>query len=192
MKFIIEHMEPDVSEWSLLEYKHISEIVGKDNLIFTNVKKDKEKLIDLGKVYEKGLSELGKELGESMCLLDMDSDILLTTDDKNRFRYFVFGGILGDNPRQHRTKVLKDQLKCETRNLGKQQMSTNTAVYVTKKILDGTKFEEIKFGDELEIIMDEDDESGESVILPFRYVVENDKVILPDGLIDYLKNKKSI
>ena len=40
MKFIIEHLEPeeDISKWCFFEYEHISEIVGEDNLIFTNVK----------------------------------------------------------------------------------------------------------------------------------------------------------
>ena len=39
MKFIIEHLEKKLFEWCLIEYEHISKIVGKNNLIITNVKK---------------------------------------------------------------------------------------------------------------------------------------------------------
>ena len=35
MKFIIEHLEDEVWEWCILEYRHMSEFVGKENLIFT-------------------------------------------------------------------------------------------------------------------------------------------------------------
>jgi ribosome biogenesis SPOUT family RNA methylase Rps3 len=37
---VIEHCEPDVSKWLLLEYKHSVKIWGKNNTIFTNVKKN--------------------------------------------------------------------------------------------------------------------------------------------------------
>ena len=39
MKFIIEHLEPELYDWCLIEYEHISKIVGKENLIFTNINK---------------------------------------------------------------------------------------------------------------------------------------------------------
>ena len=57
-KFIIEHLEPRLWKWCLVEYRHISEIVGKRNLIFTNVKKLGEKLKDLGKVESKSVKEM--------------------------------------------------------------------------------------------------------------------------------------
>jgi len=194
MKFIIEHMEQEVYEWCLLEYKHISKIVGKDNLIITNVKKDKNKLRELGTVYEQSVVDILDKFPNT-CLLDMDAQQILSTKDKNEFQYFLFGGILGDNPRKHRTQELKKKVKTQTRNLGNKQMSTDTAVYVTKKILSGTKLVELRFADEVEIILNEDKESAESVILPFRYVLDEnrkEKVVLPDGLIDYLKKKKTI
>lgn len=192
MKFIIEHMEPELYQWCLLEYTHISKIVGKANLIFTNVKKDSDKLASLGTVYEQSIAELMPKLGGKMCLLDMDAKAALITEDKNKFQYFLFGGILGDNPRKHRTAELRLKIKPETRNLTNKQMSTDTAVYVTKKVLDGTKLGELRFADEVEIILEGDERGGESVILPFRYVIEDDNAVLPDGLIDYLKNKKSV
>ena len=45
MKFIIEHLEPELYKWCLIEYRHISEIVDKDGAIFTSInKKDANKL----------------------------------------------------------------------------------------------------------------------------------------------------
>ena len=41
MIYIIEHLEPKLWEWCILEYEHISQTVGKDNLWFTNIR-DKE------------------------------------------------------------------------------------------------------------------------------------------------------
>ncbi len=185
-------MEKEIYEWCLLEYTHISKIVKKENLIFTNVKKDKHKLEQLGKVYEKSISKMIKDFGDNICLLDMDAKQTLKTKDKHNFQYFLFGGILGDNPRKHRTQTLKSQVKTPTRNLGEIQMSTDTAVYVTKQILDGNKLTDLRYADEVEIILEGDQNEGESVILPFRYVIENNKVVLPDGFIEYLKKKKTI
>ncbi len=42
MKYIIEHLEPELFEWCLIEYEHISKLVNEDNLIFTNIKKQKD------------------------------------------------------------------------------------------------------------------------------------------------------
>ncbi len=44
MKFIIEHLEPELYPWCLIEYKHISKIVGKNNLIYTNINKEYKKI----------------------------------------------------------------------------------------------------------------------------------------------------
>ena len=41
--FIIEHLEPRLSKWCLIEYKHISEIAGKRNLWLANVKRESER-----------------------------------------------------------------------------------------------------------------------------------------------------
>lgn len=43
-----------------------------------------------------------------MCLLDMRGKETLSTNDKNLFKVFVFGGILGDNPPRDRTKELRE------------------------------------------------------------------------------------
>jgi len=40
-KFIVEHLDPRLWKWSLLEYSHISDFVGKKNMIFTNIKRER-------------------------------------------------------------------------------------------------------------------------------------------------------
>jgi ribosome biogenesis SPOUT family RNA methylase Rps3 len=182
MIYIIEHLDDEVYEWSLLEYKHISKTVGKENLWFTNVKKaDFGKLQDLGKVFSESVVSMGLT---RICLLDPSVPDRLKPSDKKEFDYVVFGGILGDNPPRGRTKALRTIPDVQLRNLGEEQMSTNTAVYVVKKIMDGTQFERIDFVDTLILPMDE----GEEVELPYRYVFENGEPILPEGLVDKLKN----
>ncbi len=190
MKFIIEHLEPKLYDWCLIEYEHISKIVGKNNLIFTNVnnKKEPNKLKKYGVIYNKSISELNLN---NLCILSQYSKKTLKSTDKNNFEYFVFGGILGDNPAKKRTNILINKLKhskvkFQTRNLGSKQMPTDTAVFVAKKILDGKKLSDFKFVDELEIEINE----NESVVLPFRYVVDNNKVIINEKLVEYLRRRK--
>ena len=113
MKYIVEHLEKNVYKWCLIEYTHISKIVGKENLIFTNVKKDKKKLEKLGEVREKSVKELNLK---NACVLDPNAEITLSSKD-NSFGYLIFGGILGDYPPKKRTKSeLSSKLDFEKRN----------------------------------------------------------------------------
>ena len=190
MKFIIEHLEPELYEWCLIEYEHISKIVGKEYLIFTNIKdkNDISKLKKLGKVFEKNISELNFK---NVCVMSQYSKNELVTNDKNKFKYFLFGGILGDNPAKKRTKDItnelkKSNIKFEERNLGNIQMPTDNAVFAAKKILEGKKLSDFKFIDEVEIEINQ----NESVNLPFRYVVDNNKLVISQKLIEYLRKRK--
>lgn len=186
--YIIEHLEPELYEWCLLEYRHISEIVGKEHLLFTNVKKaeDQRKLKELGNVEKRNVKELGLPTVE-MCLLEPLAGSALTHYDcQNQFRYLIFGGILGDDPPQGRTQKAFAGLDCNKRNLGDKQMSTDTAVLVAKKIADGIQFADIEFVDELVIPV----AKGEEIILPYRFVVENGKPVLANGYIDFVKKQE--
>lgn len=189
MKFIIEHLEPELYEWCLVEYWHISEIVGKNNLMFTDIKNnDFKKLKKFGSVSEKSVSELGLK---NVCVLSQYSRKQLRARDKKKFKYFVFGGILGDNPAKNRTngilkRLRKKNVKFEERNLGNKQMPTDTAVYVAKKILGGKKLMDFKFVDNLEIEIS----GNESISMNFRYVVDKNKVIVSKKLVDYLRKRK--
>lgn len=195
MKFIIEHLDKKVYEWSFLEYRHISEILGRDNrdnLIFTNVKgkKDRAKLKGLGEVLELSAAEfIGKNSIPlaNVCVLDILAGKTLISEERFDFKYLIFGGILGDHPPQKRTKAwLSDKIGCEKRNLGSEQMSTDTAVLVAKKIADGKRLSEIEFKDNIVIKTGKNEE----VELPFRYAVENKKAVLPEGLVELLKKGK--
>lgn len=196
MKFIIEHLEPELFEWCLIEYGHVSKIVGKENLVFTNIKnkKDTSKLKKLGNVFSERFSELNDKLNfnkNEICVLSQYGAKTLETNDRNNFEYFVFGGILGDNPAKKRTEDIvkelkKNKIKFGERNLGNKQMPTDVAVYVSKKILAGEKLNKLNFIDEVEIQIND----NESVTLPFRYIIENNKLIISEKLVKHLRKRE--
>jgi ribosome biogenesis SPOUT family RNA methylase Rps3 len=183
-KFIIEHLEPKLWKWCIVEYSHISEFVGKDNLVFTNIKSpaDKKKLSKIGHVYNEPIKELSLQ---NLCILDPGSPKTLSPKDA-KFDYILLGGILGDFPMKKRTKKeLTDKLDYPTRNLGKNQMSTNTAAYVAWKIINGTPLKQIKFIRKLVVKVSD----SEEIELPFKFVIENDKPVLAKGYIQLVKEK---
>jgi len=190
MKFIIEHLENRLYEWCLIEYKHISKLVGKKNLIFTNIKnqKDISKLRKLGSVKKESVAEL--KLNKA-CLLDPKAS--KTLNPKEKFDYFILGGILGDFPERGRTnKYLTSRLNnTQIRNLGKRQMSTDTAVLVTKTIAKGKPLNKINFIDEPSITIKKG-KFNEEIILPYRYVARNNRPLIHKDLILYLKKKETI
>ncbi len=183
--FIIEHLEPEIGEWTLIEYKHISKIVGKENLWFTNVAKngDQTTLSPYGKVSTESIKHIKLV---NACILDPEAPLLLTPKNSSKFQYFIFGGILGDNPPRKRTKEELTQFlkNLPTFNIGAMQMSTDNAVYTVKKIVDGTPFEKIPFKDEIEIEIND----VESTILPYRYALVKNKPLMSPELLEYLKS----
>ena len=54
--FVIEHLEPKLFKWCLLEYAHISFFVGKKNLLFTNIKS--AALNKFGRVESRSVKQL--------------------------------------------------------------------------------------------------------------------------------------
>lgn len=78
----------------------------------------------------------------------MRSDTVLAPADSKQFEFVVFGGILGDHPPQDRAKEFRESFK-QVRQLGKVQMTTDTALLVSREILEDQKpFESLKFSDE--------------------------------------------
>ncbi|HKZ49659.1 MAG TPA: SAM-dependent methyltransferase [Candidatus Nanoarchaeia archaeon] len=181
-KFIIEHLETQMYPWCLLEYRHISKRVGRKNLMFTNVTtRDEGKLSGLGKVHDKSVKAL--KLAKA-CVLDPAAKKTLTPREASKYDFFIFGGILGDNPQRFRTKrKLSSKLKLPTYNLGDKQMSTDTAVIVCNLITRGIPLEKMKFQDDYEI----EEEPGFYRILPYRYLMEKGKVVFTPGLKALLK-----
>jgi ribosome biogenesis SPOUT family RNA methylase Rps3 len=180
--YIIEHLEEKMWEWCIIEYKHISKTVGRENLWFTNVKKGGKELSEYGRVLKESVAELGLK---NVCVLDPESEERLTPSAAKRFDCFIFGGILGDYPAKKRTKKeLTSRIKgAVSFNIGKEQMSTDNAVKVVKEIYDGTPFENMQFKDEIEIRTAE----GESVMFPFRYLVIGGKPFISKELVEYLR-----
>jgi ribosome biogenesis SPOUT family RNA methylase Rps3 len=163
--------------------------VGAENCWFTCVKSpsDRKKLERYGKAFEQSVAMLHLR---RLCLLDLNAPSTLAPKDAREFDYLVFGGILGDNPPRGRTKALRVALEKTSkesslgiRDLGPKQMSTDTAVNVAKRIVDGTPFDKIAFLDTIQIQTGE----GEEVELPYRYVADEEgKPILPPGLVEKL------
>src|SRR3972149_2517349 len=134
--YIIEHLEPRVWPWCLIEYRNISKIVGKENLWFTNIKRKNKNLEKIGKVFK---DSAGKLSLKNACVLDPEAPKVLSPKESGNFNYFIFGGILGDYPPRKRTSVelTKFIKNAEVRNIGKNQFSTDNAVLVAKRINDG-------------------------------------------------------
>lgn len=187
MKFVIEHLELKLGKWVKFEYENISKIVGKPNLIFTNIRRRSAFLDSIGQTEKKRIFELGIP-DEKICILDPEAKEILKSEDSNKFDYFVFGGILGDDPPRKRTgpELSSFMPKVEKRHIGDKQMSTDNAILTTKRILDGEKFENIKFIDSPEIQFEE----FRFLELPYRYVEVNGKPQMSKKLFKFLKNKK--
>ncbi len=183
-KFVVEHLEPSMYKWCIIEYTHMSKRVGKANLMFTNVTAGAAKLKSLGDVRKDSIKDIPLK---KACVLDPSAKKLLTPKEAKKFDYFIFGGILGDNPQRFRTKkLITSKLKLPAYNLGDKQMSTDTAVIVCKKIVDGTPLGKLKFAEEYEI----EEEPGFYRILPYRYLVEKGKIVFAPNLKDFLSKLK--
>ena len=181
--FVIEHLEPRVWKWCTIEYAHISKTVGKKSLWFTNT--NSKVLKKYGRVLKKSVSKLGLK---NACVLDPEAKKVLTPKEAKKFKFFIFGGILGDYPPRKRTKKeLTTRLKgAAARNIGREQFSTDNAVFVVQQIVKGRKMRDIKFVDGAEIIISK----GESIQLPYKYAVVKGKPFMSKALIKFLKKKK--
>ncbi|MEK6848170.1 MAG: RNA methyltransferase [Nanoarchaeota archaeon] len=188
--FIIEHLEQRLGKWCILEYKHISKIVEKNNLIFTNVinKKDKNKLAKFGKVIQQSVRELKLQ---NACVLDPEAKTTLIPKIAKRYSYFIFGGILGDFPPRRRTKKeLTRFINAKPYNIGKEQMPTDNAIAVVNEIISGRPLSKMKFKDTIEVIKDNNKGIQESYVLPYRYLIKDKKPLISKQVVVYLKKKK--
>ncbi|MEM4271807.1 MAG: SAM-dependent methyltransferase [Candidatus Pacearchaeota archaeon] len=188
--YIIEHLEPKLWPWCMIEYKSISKIVGKNNLWFTNIKqsgKQAKELSKYGRVVKKSVSDLDLK---NSCVFDPEAKKILTPKEAKSFNYFIFGGILGDYPPRKRTffeltkKLKSKNNKIATRNIGKKQFSTDNAVYVVKQIINGKNLKDLKFKEKITIKLNK----IESVDLPYLYPLIKGKPRVSKELIYYLKH----
>jgi len=181
--YIIEHLEPKIGRWVLIEYAHISRIVGKGNLWFTNIKHRSKKLERLGKCFKQSVKELNLK---NACVLDPESKQLLTPSESKNFNYFIFGGILGDYPPKKRTKkelTSKLNFKAKARNIGKKQMSTDNAIYTVNQIAKGKNFKDLEFKYNISLKMNK----YLDLELPYLYNTVEGKPLISKELITFLK-----
>jgi len=190
LTFVVEHLDPELGPWSGLEYKTIaqeSQEAGCDFILSsvptTLLQSDELKAVganartDAVEVYFASKKD-------KICLLDPSAKQELEPSDAQVFDVFLFGGILGDDPPRDRTSELRKK-GFVGRRLGPVQMTTDTAVRVTRKVvLEGKKLEEISYVDFPELILDE----HESTEMPFRYVTDRDGApIMPEGMVELIK-----
>lgn len=187
-------MEKGFTKWVILEYCQILRDVGSENLILTSLPEGTTDEDIPQPLRDLGLQWSTKEVCDyipqttprsALCLLDPKAETDLEPSDIGKFEYFIFGGILGDHPPKDRTGILRRKLKCPGRRLGELQMSTDTAVRATKRILDGTPLKDIKCIDYPEIRFN----THEATEMPFRYILDDQgKPILPQGMLQLLEN----
>jgi len=185
--FVIEHLEPEIGRWLCIEYAHASTIVGRDKLIFTNIKNktDMQILSELGTVKEESFAELFKPA--DIIILDPRAKEILKSEDFRDKRAVIVGGILGDHPPRGRTRKLITSRVPDAiaRNIGKGQFSIDGAIYIAKMVYEGVRLEDIPIKRGIHIRLDERAE----IYLPYVYPIRDGKPLISEELIKYLTSE---
>ncbi|KKK14369.1 hypothetical protein P175DRAFT_0498928 [Aspergillus ochraceoroseus IBT 24754] len=188
---VVEHLDPELGSWSALEYGCIAResYVSGSRFLLSSVPTSLQMPEDLAstkglEVEHRSVEEIFAERKSKVCLLDPAAEVELSPADGDNFEVFLFGGILGDDPPRDRTSELRKK-GYAGRRLGPKQMTTDTAVRVTRMVVhEKVPLEEIQYIDYPEIVINE----HERTEMPFRYVKgSNGKPIMPDGMVDLIK-----
>ncbi|KAI1360365.1 DUF431-domain-containing protein [Xylaria arbuscula] len=194
--YIVEHLDPELGPWSELEYTAIARETGRaggGSFVLSSMAPELAARLPAALTSEaafraetKGVEELyptEQERGR-VCLLDPRAEKDISPDDKALFDVFLFGGILGDDPPRDRTAELRVK-GFEGRRLGPVQMTTDTAVRVTRMVIDEQfTLNMVPYIDHPDLKINE----HESTEMPFRYVKGDDgKPVMPDGMLDLIK-----
>ncbi|KAK7522259.1 SAM-dependent RNA methyltransferase [Phyllosticta citriasiana] len=187
--FVVEHLDPELEAWSSLEYASIARESQASGVRFLLSSVPKTLRLPENLAHVQGL-EVEHDSVENLfdkprvCLLDPAATQELSPADGDKFDVFLFGGILGDDPPRDRTSELRKK-GFEGRRLGPVQMTTDTAVRVTRMIVqDRIALDNIPHVDNPEIKVDE----HESTEMPFRYVLDKEgQPIMPEGMVDLIK-----
>lgn len=201
--YVIEHMEEDettpksLPPWVELEYAHMITLAGINGQVeFTHLSHNSSSSLDarLAPInesvasYQVHTQSVMKMLEQNsipitrVCLLDPKAQTALAPEDGKIFDHFLFGGILGDDPPRDRTSELR-QLGFPSRHLGPMQMTTDTALGVTKRVVDDkVQLNAIPYVDFPTITFN----AKESVEMPFRYIANGKEPILPPGMRELL------
>ncbi|KAJ5909027.1 SAM-dependent RNA methyltransferase predicted [Penicillium taxi] len=189
--FVVEHLDPELGPWSALEYACIareSHARGA-RFLLSSVPAELQMPTDLAatkglEVEQRGVEEIFADRKERVCLLDPSAAVELSPDDGDTFDVFLFGGILGDDPPRDRTSELRKK-GYVGRRLGPKQMTTDTAVRVTRIVVhERVPLEKISYVDYPEILVSE----HERTEMPFRYVTDaSGEPIMPAGMVELIK-----
>ncbi|KAF4965196.1 hypothetical protein FZEAL_10788 [Fusarium zealandicum] len=189
--FIVEHLDPELGPWSELEYLAIATETQdtKGSFILSSLPPTFQVPADLASnpaftAEQRGVEELYAANKSRVCLLDPSAAKDLSPEDGETFDAFLFGGILGDDPPRDRTSELRKK-GFEGRRLGPKQMTTDTAVRVTRIVVqDKVPLDKVPYVDFPELKFNE----HESTEMPFRYVKDDDdKPIMPKGMVDLIQ-----
>jgi len=186
---IVEHLEPVLGKWIWLEYEHVSRMVGRENLLFTNIRNEKEayKLAELGKVSPRSVIRSKELVKHTSIILDPQSPMPLLPEDFTGDTCLIVGGILGDHPPRGRTRLaLTRQLsRLLSRNLGPYQFSVDGAVYVALNVASGKLLTDIpiELGAEIKI------SKKHVTFLPFAHPLVRGKPLMTSGLRRYLRQE---
>lgn len=194
IKIIVENLEESISKWLYIEYKNLARLVGKENVLFTNIKGEYEyrcmkKITD--NVFKESISSLTfKE--SRLIVLDPDACEPLKTTDFTGDTIVLIGGIMGDFPPKHRTRLeISSKIKNENfkevilRNLGSGQFPIDMAGLVALMVFNGTELEKIDiiYGLEIEV------GKNNSIYLPYAYPLIEGKPAISEEEIEYLKKR---
>ncbi|MFX0096404.1 MAG: hypothetical protein ACFE7E_01430 [Candidatus Hodarchaeota archaeon] len=185
-RIIIEHLEKVVGRWIWLEYRHVSRLVGRENLLITNIKKRRDaiKFAEIASIANLSITRLPFDRSK-LIILDPRADIVLDPQDLKGDKWIILGGILGDHPPIGRTELLlsKRMKDIPYRHIGKHQFSIDGAVYIVLQIAKGKGIESIPITLKPEITITD----NYSVTLPFAFPQVDGKPLFAPGLIGYLK-----
>ncbi|KAH9876269.1 hypothetical protein J1614_004148 [Plenodomus biglobosus] len=188
--FVVEHLDPELEAWSSLEYSTIaaeSHAAGAHFLLSsvpTSLKLPANLQAVQGLTVEtRGIEEIYADKKDKVCLLDPAASKDLSPEDGDEFDIFLFGGILGDDPPRDRTSELRKK-GYHGRRLGPVQMTTDTAVRVTRIVVqDRVPVDKIPYIDNPDLKINK----NESTQMPFRYVQgEDGQPIMPKGMVDLI------
>ncbi|KAI7786839.1 DUF431 domain-containing protein [Diaporthe eres] len=179
--YIVEHLDPELGPWSELEYVAIAEESRESGSSFTLSSlpdgfkvPESLKAIPVFKATQNSVENIYAATKNTVCLLDPAAEKDLSPEDAQEFGTFLFGGILGGID----TPVPKKGFP--GRRLGPVQMTTDTAVRVTRTVIQQQiPLKDIPYVDHPELKINE----HESTEMPFRYVKgEDGQPIMPKGM----------
>ncbi|WFC97442.1 hypothetical protein MYAM1_000155 [Malassezia yamatoensis] len=216
---LLEHMLYHVGAGSTVHFTSLSEAsLDALNQAFAEPLPNLQNQPAKYELHAKSITTLAKERNwpmERICLLDPKAPLPLSVSDAGLhkssaqathteeapFTHFLFGGILGDDPPRDRTASLR-QLQFPGRHLGSIQMSTDTALGVTKRVAeDGLRLGLAELENKQGADTKQDGTGklhfldsptihfgkGESVELPYRYLdVGNGQPLMPPTMRDLI------